>query len=223
MSHDNRQRRPQSAGTVALLAASLLLALIGITLLAHRSPTAAPAPREPSSSPSTSASRAPGEASRSAAASQAPSTGSPSHSASAQQSAGAIPADVAAVARRFILAWASHDARPGKDASYDDAAERAAAYADRDLARQLPNSSASTARQWQQWTKTEARVSADITRIAIPDGAPAPSADTAWVRVRFRLTVSPAAGHTSTTDEQAALKLQRSADGHWLVTALPYV
>ena len=136
--------------------------------------------------------------------------------------ASAHPRNITAVARGFVLAWASHDARPGKDASYTDAAERATAYTDRALAAQLSLSTPGAARQWQQWTAARARVTADITRIAVPDGAPAPTADTAWVRVRYRLTVTPAIARATSSDEQVALKLKRSTAGAWLVTALPY-
>ncbi|WP_328372940.1 hypothetical protein OG800_49365 (plasmid) [Streptomyces sp. NBC_00445] len=122
-----------------------------------------------------------------------------------------------------MRAWTGHDARPGRDASYNDAARRAAAHADHDLAAQLPRTTPGTTRQWQQWSADKAQVSATITRIAVPDGAPPPSADTAWVRVRYRLTVTPATGSASATDEAVVLKLQRSTAGSWLVTALPYV
>ncbi|MFE9428968.1 hypothetical protein ACFYNO_39165 [Kitasatospora sp. NPDC006697] len=132
-----------------------------------------------------------------------------------------MPEDVAVAARRFVVAWTGHDARPGKDGSYDDAARRASAYVSKDLAEQLTTTSAGSARQWQQWTQAEALVAAEISRISVPDGAPAPTADTAWVRVQYRLTVTPAADKPSGTDEQVALKLQRNQAGAWLVTALP--
>ncbi|MFJ9574707.1 hypothetical protein [Streptomyces bacillaris] len=134
-----------------------------------------------------------------------------------------MPDDIAAAARHFVLAWSGHDARPGKDSSYDDAAHRAAAYSSKDLAEQLTTNSAGSARQWQQWTRSKALVAAKISRIAVPDGAPEPTADTAWIRVRYQLTTTPATGRPSSTDEQVALKLQRDQAGTWLVTALPYV
>lgn len=132
-----------------------------------------------------------------------------------------MPEDVATAARRFVLAWAGHDARPGKDGSYNDAAHRARAYAGKDLATQLTTDSASSTRRWQQWTQANTVVTAEITQIAVPDGAPEPTADTAWARVRYRLIVAPTAGQRSITDEQVALKLQRDEAGAWLVTALP--
>jgi hypothetical protein len=149
--------------------------------------------------------------------------GSPTPPAEADHSPAALPDAILAVARGFVLAWTGHDARPGQDASYTDAAERAAAYTDRPLAAQLVLPTPGTARQWQQWTAAKARVAADITQIAVPDGAPAPTADTAWVRVRYRLTVTPAAGRATSSDEQVVLKLERSTANAWRVTALPYV
>ncbi|MCM2430891.1 hypothetical protein [Streptomyces sp. RKAG337] len=223
MPHNDRQRRPRTAGTVALLAASALLACIGITLLAHGTSNggsaAAPAPVNPA--PSTNA------PTRTVTTPAPSGKGAPTPSASVSGAATAtasttpVPDVIDDASRRFVLAWTGHDARPGKDHSYDDAARRATVYTSHDLAEQLSTSSAGTARQWKAWTEAKARVTAEITRLAVPDGAPAPTADTAWIRVRYRLTVTPAIGRPSATDEQVALKLQRDQAGSWLVTALP--
>lgn len=209
---------------MALLAASALLAGLGIMLLTHEPPSAPRPASEPAAAPTHSRIGQPSSASTLPAT--APTThGSTSPSSTAvedaQPSAIPMPEDVAGAARQFVLAWAGHDARPGKDGSYNDAAHRARAYAGKDLAVQLTTDSASSTRRWQQWTQANTVVTAEITQIAVPDGAPEPTADTAWARVRYRLIVAPAAGQPSSTDEQVALKLQRDQAGAWLVTALP--
>ncbi|WP_432139660.1 hypothetical protein [Streptomyces sp. bgisy154] len=209
---------------MALLAASALLACLGITLLTHGpSPTPSSAPAATAAPTRVESSTEPSDSapSRPAATPSASISPSPTPASADAPSATPVPEDVATVARRFVLAWTGHDARPGKDGSYDDAARRAGAYVGKDLAEQLTTTSAGSARQWQQWTQAQALVAAEISQLAVPDGAPAPTADTAWVRVWYRLTVTPAAGKPSGTDEQVALKLQRSQAGTWLVTALP--
>jgi len=224
MPHTDRQRRPRTAGTVALLAASALLACVGIALLTHK-PSSAP---RPTAAPTAATTRATSSTepsnsapSRVAAAPSSSTSPFPSPAGDDAPSVAPVSEDVAAAARRFVLAWTGHDARPGKDGSYDDAARRAGAYVSKDLAEQLTTASAGSARQWQQWTQAQALVTPEISRVAVPDGAPAPTADTAWVRVWYRLTVTPAAGKPTGTDEQVALKLQRSQAGTWLVAALP--
>ncbi|MBV9022730.1 MAG: hypothetical protein JO362_02715 [Streptomycetaceae bacterium] len=213
------QRRPRPAGTVAVFAASALLASIGIGLLlyppsaAHRSaahpgPTASPEPSTPVPPTATSAALAAASA-------------SPGSSAPPTQTPLALPEPIAAAARAFTVAWAGHDARPGHDSSFNDAARRAAAYAGKQLAAQLTTASPGAARQWDQWTAERARVTAQITTAAVPDGAPAPTPDAAYVRVRYRLTVTPATGRPTTTDQQVALELQPDQAGTWLVTSLP--
>ncbi|GAA2970644.1 hypothetical protein GCM10010519_02320 [Streptomyces lactacystinicus] len=224
MPHTDRQRRPRTAGTVALLAASALLACVGIALLTH-GPSSAPRPASAptAATPRAESSTEPSDSAPSHPAVTPSSSTSPSTSPAGDDapSVAPVPEDVATAARRFLLAWTGHDARPGKDGSYDDAARRAGAYVSKDLAEQLTTTSPGSARQWQQWTHAQALVAAEISRVAVPDGAPAPTADTAWVRVWYRLTVTPAAGKPTGTDEQVALKLQRSQAGTWLVTALP--
>ncbi|MGY3677264.1 hypothetical protein [Streptomyces sp. TE33382] len=224
MPHTDRQRRPRTAGTVALLAASALLACVGIALLTH-GPSSAP---RSASAPTAAGTRAKSSTepsgiapSRPAATPSSSTSPSPSPAGDEAPSVAPVPEDVATASRRFVLAWTGHDARPGKDGSYDDAARRAGAYVSKDLAEQLTTTSAGSARQWQQWTQAQALVAAEISRVAVPDGAPAPTADTAWVRVWYRLTITPAAGKPTGTDEQVALKLQRNQAGTWLVTALP--
>jgi hypothetical protein len=132
----------------------------------------------------------------------------------------ALPEPVTSAARRFTIAWIETDARPGGDAA-DDAPKRAAEFAGPGLANQLRTLPDQASRQWQQWSTAQARISAEVLRVTVPDGAPDPTSDAAWARVLFRMTVSPAIGPATTTDEQLALELHRDAAGSWRVTDLP--
>ncbi|MEU0214109.1 hypothetical protein ABZ281_02935 [Streptomyces sp. NPDC006265] len=128
-------------------------------------------------------------------------------------------------ARAFTTAWASHDARPGRDASFDDASRRAAAYADGDLAEDLRTHTSGNAgrQQWLNWRDSQVQVTVTILRVALPDGAPAPTEDSAFARVIYRLAETPAKGAATESEEQVALKLRRGADGSWRVVGLPNV
>lgn len=204
-----------------MLAASGLLACIGLTLLSH---TGTATPRSRAAGPPRSAAPAPASGGRAAPAAPSGTPASPSASPSAgrpSSTAGPLPDAITTAARRFVVAWTGHDARPGHDTSFNDAAGRAAAFADKELGKQLAVNSPGSTRQWQQWTTAKAVVTAKITNVAVPDGAPAPTADTAWVKVRYRLTVTPAAGRPDSRDQQVVLKLGRVPAGSWLVTALP--
>ena len=61
-----------------------------------------------------------------------------------------------------------------------------------------------------------------VVRTGVPDGAPAPTASTAYIRVVFTQTVRPTAGAGGPTVTTNALNLlvSRSADGRWLVSKL---
>jgi hypothetical protein len=133
-----------------------------------------------------------------------------------------LPKDVAKVAADFATAWASHDARPGKDKSYSDAGKRAAAFTSEDLGAAISADRPSTASLWRQWTAEKATVTATVLKVSIPDGAPAPTSTTALARVLYRLTEAPEKGKASSDTKQVALQLERGADGKWRVIALPY-
>lgn len=138
------------------------------------------------------------------------------------RSTDALPEAVAEVAARFTTLWASHDARPGRDEAHTDASKRAAKYASADLGASLSAARPGTTRQWQEWTKRQATVTATVTKVSVPDGAPAPTSTSALARVLYRLTVTPARGKAISTMEQVALQLERDTSGQWRVVALPY-
>ncbi|WP_051715404.1 hypothetical protein [Streptomyces sp. NRRL S-475] len=129
------------------------------------------------------------------------------------------------VARAFTTAWASHDARPGHDTAYGDASRRAAAYTDGDLAEDLRTYTSGSAggRQWQNWKDRQVQVTVTVLRVSLPDGAPAPTEDSGFARVIYKVTETPASGPAVESEEHVALKLRRIADGSWRVVGLPNV
>lgn len=133
-----------------------------------------------------------------------------------------LPQDIAKVAADFAAAWASHDARPGKDSAYTEAGKRAAVYASPDLGASISTPRASTNSVWRQWTADKTTVTATVLKVSIPDGAPAPTATSALARVVYRLTTAPEKGQATTETKQVAIQLERGADGTWRVIALPY-
>ncbi|TGA97456.1 hypothetical protein E2651_31430 [Streptomyces sp. MZ04] len=124
-----------------------------------------------------------------------------------------------------MIAWASHDARPGKDTSYDDASRRAADHAAGDLAKDLRTraSGSAGARQWLDWKDDRVQVTATVLQVSLPDGAPAPTGDSGFARVLYKVTQKPATGPSTESEEQVALKLRLGGDGNWRVVGLPDV
>ncbi|MEU0111937.1 hypothetical protein ABZ313_42260 [Streptomyces sp. NPDC006251] len=211
--------RPSTAGTIALFAAAALLAAVGVALLLGQDKTPRPdgtaASPSPSNPPAAAGARQPGEP----AGDPPPATATPSVSrAPDSASPGALPREAADVARKFTIAWASHDAR--RDASFSDAGRRAAAYASGDLAADLREASTRSAHQWQEWKATGTRVTAKVTGVELPDGAPAPSNGLAYARVFYDLVVAPEHGTAQHSTDQLALELRQGSSG-WRVTALP--
>ncbi|MCX5216196.1 hypothetical protein OG689_44480 [Kitasatospora sp. NBC_00240] len=198
--------------------------LIGDPKPPVRHASAQPAPSAVTPAPTTSQDR-----SAAPTPSTAPTTAQPTGPAPASTQASAsadhqdlgLPGPVADTARRFTLAWATHDARPGADTAYQEAARRAAPYTAPDLAAELAASRQGADRVWEQWRAHQTRITAEVTAVTIPDGAPSPTETRALARVHYRLTIAPTDGQPTTTDEQVALELRRGTDGTWRVTALP--
>ncbi|MFD7919505.1 hypothetical protein ACFV3R_09800 [Streptomyces sp. NPDC059740] len=222
---DKRARR----GTIALFAASAVLAVVGATLLlgtdgSERPATSAPAP--------TTATSTPGTPGRGSPARHAPSPAPSAPSSSPSSAPSVTPAEPRPVpqpmqdaARAFVVAWASHDARPGKDTSYDDASRRAADHAAGDLAQDLRTRTSGSAgtQQWQSWKSDRVQVTASVQRVSLPDGAPDPTQDSGFAQVLYTVTQKPAAGSPTKSEQHVALKLRRGSDGTWRVVGLPDV
>ncbi|MFC8442610.1 hypothetical protein ACFUJT_31170 [Streptomyces griseoincarnatus] len=198
-----------------LFAAAALLAITGILLLVvdpGRAPSAEPgtttaSPGPLSSTPSTSSEPTP-TAQDTAAEEQEP---------SAPES---VPPKAADTARRFVLTWASHDARPGHDVSFSDAGRRAATYATDELAAQLREPGNRSTRLWQQWLADRTRVTCAVDRVATPDGAPVATSERAYVRLLYTCTTRAAGQPATRSHDQLALEMHHMPAGAWRVAAI---
>ena len=130
--------------------------------------------------------------------------------------------DQAGPAVGYVTAANTHDARPGGDASFTAAYARTRPYVTDALYREVTAGSRRGDYEWAQWLAGKATVGVQVLKAGVPDGAPAPTATTAYVRVEFRQTVRPTAGAggpTTTTDALNML-VSRGRDGRWLVSRL---
>lgn len=134
-----------------------------------------------------------------------------------------LGAGPAAVARAYVLAADSHDARPGKDHGFLDSYVRARPYVSDSLYALIAAPSQRGDYLWATWTKAQATVTVQVLRVAVPDGAPPPTPNTAYVRVQFRQLATPHAatgGRPTGTDDAVSLVVTKDAHGHWLVVQL---
>ena len=123
----------------------------------------------------------------------------------------------------YVVAANSHDARPGRDKAFTDSYRRARPYLTTDLFRQIMAVDPRRGDyQWRQWLADKATVEVTVLATGVPDGAPAPTATTAYTRVQFRQTVRPTAGAQPPTSSVDVLNLlvTRGSDGRWLVSRL---
>jgi hypothetical protein len=130
------------------------------------------------------------------------------------------PADMA---RAYVLTVNTHDARPGKDAGFIDSYVRARPYVSPQLYSLISAPSRRGDYLWAGWVTLHATITAETVRIAVPDGAPAPTATSAHVRVQFRQLITPhvAGAHAPAPALDAvSLVVTKGSDGHWLVTQL---
>jgi hypothetical protein len=128
-----------------------------------------------------------------------------------------------AAAVGYVVTANSHDARPGHDRAFTDSYARARPYVTADLYRQIQAADPRRGDyQWAQWVTGKATVTVEVLATGVPDGAPAPTASTAYTRVQFRQTVRPTAGAQAPTSTVDVLNLlvSRAADGRWLVSRL---
>jgi len=145
------------------------------------------------------------------AASARPSTAPPSPTAAAatappEASPGAlpaVPAPAAQVAAGFITALNSHDARPGHDHGLHDANARTRPYVtDRVYAQIVDPQTRTSAARWQQLRAAGAVTSVNVEKVAVPEGAPAPSGQQAEVRITYTVTTSGQDLHNTQTLSQ---------------------
>ena len=133
-----------------------------------------------------------------------------------------LPAGAAAVATDYVVAVNSHDARPGGDSGPLDSYARARTYVTPELYKVITAPSSRGSYEWAQWVQAKARVTVQIVHAAVPDGAPAPTATTAYVRVQFRQLVTPAVAgqQPQATDGSLAMVVTKGQDQKWLVSQL---
>jgi hypothetical protein len=128
-----------------------------------------------------------------------------------------------APAAGYVVAANSHDARPGHDKAFTDSYARAQQYVTPGLFRQIMSADPRRGDyQWRQWVTGKATVLVQVLATGVPDGAPAPTATTAYTRVQFRQTVRPTAGAQAPASTVGVLNMlvTRGSDGHWLVSRL---
>lgn len=212
----------QRRGTIALFIASAVLAAVGMALLFGLRG------EDPSTSPTATMSASSGDATNRVEKSPSPTPSSteagPSPSTGATEPS-PVPTPMDEAARAFTIAWAGHDARPGRDTSYDAASRRAAAFADGELAEDLRTHTSGSAggQQWLTWKERQVQVTVTVLRVSLPDGAPAPTQDSGFAQVIYNVTETPAQGDSSESEQHVVLKLHRGGDGTWRVTGLPNV
>lgn len=132
-----------------------------------------------------------------------------------------VPPDAERTARAFTAAYAEHDARDGHDTSYADASTRAAKLGSGELVGILSQKGPSQDAPWAALRAKQARQTAKVTSVVVPDGAPAFSRSSGLVRVAYILTTTPKSGQARHSSEQLALRLEHGSGG-WRVTALPW-
>jgi hypothetical protein len=120
----------------------------------------------------------------------------------------------ASVAAAFYVAWASVDAVHDGPAAF---AARCAPLATSALERQLAASPPATA-AWQAMHRERLVSLVRVSAVTHPDGAPAPTPTTAYLRVYAERVTTTTAGRTTASDG-VTLRLTRSG-GRWLVSAV---
>jgi hypothetical protein len=130
--------------------------------------------------------------------------------------------DQSAPAVGYVTAAGTHDARPGADKSFLDSYRRTKPYVTDGLFKEVTADSRRGDYEWAQWLAGKATVEVAVLRTGVPDGAPAPTATTAYIRVVFTQTVRPTAGAAGPTVTTNAINVLvgKAADGRWLVSKL---
>jgi hypothetical protein len=136
--------------------------------------------------------------------------------------AAVLPAEAVRVASGYVGTANTHDARPGRDRGFLDSYLRARQYLTPALFAVVSAPSRRGDYQWTQWQQARATVAVAVERVAVPDGAPLPTATTAYVRVHFRQVVTPHVAGTqpSTVTGAVSLVATRGSNHTWLVSRL---
>lgn len=140
---------------------------------------------------------------------------------SASDPARPVPTDVVTAVRSFVIAYAQHHARDGKDTSYAQAGARASKLATGEMVEILAQQRSGQEGPWAALRAEQATQTVKIESVVTPDGAPAADASSALVRVGYTLTTTPKSGPARSSSEHIALRLDHTPDG-WRVGALPW-
>lgn len=133
-----------------------------------------------------------------------------------------LPDGAGQVAREYVTTTGSHDARDGGDTDYADSYQRAESLVTPEVFADFERADQAGDQQWTEWRADQATVEVRVDRVAVPDGAPAPTDDTAYARVRFTQVVTPSTGDGTATEipGEITMIVTRQADGRWLVSDL---
>jgi len=123
-----------------------------------------------------------------------------------------LSAEQRAVAVRYVTVANTHDARPGRDRAFGDSYRRTEPYVTPELFRLATAESRRGDYEWTQWVAAQATVRVEILAAGVPDGAPAPTATTAYARVHFRQVVTPTVGATTEQVSDGAVTLLETRD-----------
>lgn len=179
--------------------AAALLCLLLSAGCAHRL-AAAPATTRPATAPPPTASPA-----------TAPATAPATDPAGASP---AVPPPAAQVAADFVTALNTYDARPGHDRGLHDANARTRPYVtDQVYALIADPQTRNSATLWQQLTTASAVTSVHVDKIAVPEGAPAPTAQRAEVRITYTVTTIGQAATGQVTSASALPSAQTLSQG----------
>ncbi len=210
---------------VAVLALPVLIAIAAIAPRAHSS--TGPRPGVLAGQSGASASGTPGPAGTPTVAASnlnelPATTGAPGGPPAAARPAPRLSPQQVAAAVAYVTTVNTHDARPHRDAGPLDSYRRARPYVTAGLYILITAPSNRGDYQWAQWVAQRAVVSVRVARVAVPDGAPVPTASTADVRVQFSQNVTPhvAGAAPASVDGVASLVVSRQPDGRWLVSRL---
>jgi hypothetical protein len=149
-------------------------------------------------------------------------TGAPPGPTVPARPAAVLPAEAVRVATAYVKTVNTHDARPGKDRGFLDSYRRARQYLTPELFALVTAPSRRGDYQWGQWQRAQATVAVEVQRVAVPDGAPLPTATTAYVRVQFRQVVTPhlAGAPGGILTGAVNLVATRGSDHTWRVSQL---
>ncbi len=193
---------PAAAGLTALLCAGLSAGC------GHSRLTAAPGPATspPASPPPTGS---PGAGSNSAPSPPPP-------------PAPPVPAAPARTAAGYVTALNTHDARPGHDQGLHDANTRTRRYVTDALYAQIENPQTRTSPAlWQQLVAAGAVTSVRVDKVAVAEGAPAPTTQHVEVRITYTVTTTGARLHHAQTLAQA-MQVSATPAGWRIDQLLPF-